>query len=115
MISWRSRVEFLMVEHGVRSKAALASLAGLHPSVVARALKSDGDPQLSTLQKIADALEVQLGDIFATGDKHSNLPPDLAAALGRLREPRHLKGLRTMLESWGLLDEVERRAHGSGE
>jgi transcriptional regulator with XRE-family HTH domain len=65
------------------SERDLAHEASLHPSVINRLLKTDSDPQISTLAKIAQALGVSLSKLIMeedSGERNLNVSSAIPSA-----------------------------------
>lgn len=71
-----SRVKELCAERGITLKG-LAEKMGIKPESLSRAL--NGNPQLSTLENIAKALEVGVAELLTGGRSDVPLTSDFAA------------------------------------
>jgi transcriptional regulator with XRE-family HTH domain len=92
------RVQYIRQELRQLTQAQLAKASGVSQSTIAQIEKGKKDPSISTLKKIAAALDVHLAVLFATDDVHvfdmvrlkekynhvDKLNPTLYTALGRL-------------------------------
>lgn len=92
------RILYIRQERRGMTQARLAELSGVSQSTIAQIEKGKKDPSISTLKKIAAALEVHLAVLFATDDVHvfdmtklknnydhvDKLNPTLYTALGKV-------------------------------
>jgi transcriptional regulator with XRE-family HTH domain len=92
------RVQYIRQELRHITQAELAKESGVSQSTIAQIEKGKKDPSISTLKKIAAALDVHLAVLFATDDVHvfdmarlkskynhvDKLNPTLYTALGKL-------------------------------
>lgn len=67
----KERVKYLLKKKGMTAKD-LSSKMGI--SEGALSLSISGNPTLSRLQEIADALEVEVGDLFVSTSSHLACP-----------------------------------------
>lgn len=66
----KERVKFLLKQKGITAKG-LAEKMGI--SEAALSLSLSGNPTLSRMQEIAKALDVEVGDLFSSSSRTSNL------------------------------------------
>ena len=74
------RIEEIMVEKGLR-KAEVARKAGLVQSNLNKAINTDGNPTVETLERIAKALEVEVYELFT--DAFPSVPKGLILLNGQ--------------------------------
>lgn len=96
--SLAERLKYLRLERRRMSQGELAKLAGISQSTVAQIESGKKDPSISTLKKIADALDVHIAVLFASEQVHvfdmprlkrkyenvDKLNPTLYMALGKI-------------------------------
>jgi transcriptional regulator with XRE-family HTH domain len=70
------------------SQAKLAVMADMDPATLNRLERGTGNPNLKTLERVADALGVEVADFFPKAQHRSSLEPSL---LDGLEEERHYK------------------------
>lgn len=75
-----NRVKELCTEQGITLKE-LSEKIGIKPESLSRAL--GGNPQLSTLENIAKALEVGVAELLASGRSYVPLTSDFTAMIVR--------------------------------
>ena len=92
------RIQYIRQERRRLTQAELAEKSGVSQSTIAQIENGKKDPSISTLKKIAVALDVHLAVLFATDDVHvfdmprlkrnydnvDKLNPTLYTALGKL-------------------------------
>jgi putative transcriptional regulator len=92
------RIQYIRQERRHLTQSELAKMSGVSQSTIAQIEKGKKDPSISTLKKIASALNVHLALLFATDDVHvfdmrslkerydhvDKLNPTLYTALGRV-------------------------------
>jgi transcriptional regulator with XRE-family HTH domain len=92
------RISYIRQERRHLTQAQLAAQSGVSQSTIAQIENGKKDPSISTLKKIAAALDVHLAVLFATDDVHvfdmtrlkkkydhvDKLNPTLYTALGKL-------------------------------
>jgi len=92
------RIQYIRQELRHLTQSELAKLSGVSQSTVAQVEKGKKDPSISTLKKIAEALDVHLAVLFASDDVHvfdmgrlkkkydhvDKLNPTLYTALGKV-------------------------------
>jgi transcriptional regulator with XRE-family HTH domain len=80
------RIRQLRKERGL-SQARLAVMADMDPATLNRLERGTGNPNLKTLERVADALGVEVADFFPKAQRRSSLEPTL---LNGLEEERHV-------------------------
>jgi transcriptional regulator with XRE-family HTH domain len=92
------RIQYIRQERRRITQAQLAKESGVSQSTIAQIEKGKKDPSISTLKKIAEALDVHLSVLFASDNVHvfdmprlkqkydhvDKLNPTLYTALGKL-------------------------------
>lgn len=78
--SLAERVKALCADKGIALKD-LAERMGIKPESLSRALY--GNPRLSTLNRVAEALEVAVTDLFGGGTSNNPSPSDFMAMVIR--------------------------------
>ena len=92
------RLKYLRLERRQMSQSELAKAAKVSQSTIAQIESGKKDPSISTLKKIADALDVNMAVLFASEDVHvfdmsrlkkkydnaDKLNPTLYTALGKV-------------------------------
>lgn len=92
------RIQYLRQERRKMTQAQLAKLSGVSQSTIAQIESGTKDPSISTLKKIATALDVHIALLFSSNDVHvfdmkalktrynhvDKLNPTLYTALGRV-------------------------------
>jgi transcriptional regulator with XRE-family HTH domain len=74
------RIRQLRKERGL-SQARLAVMADMDPATLNRLERGTGNPNLKTLERVADALEVEVADFFPKAPRRSSLEPSLLNGL----------------------------------
>src|SRR5215203_6465514 len=97
------RIRQLRNERGL-SQAKLAVMADMDPATLNRLERGTGNPNLKTLERVADALGVEVADFFPKG-RRSSPEPSLLNGLGDERLARHQRSWRDYIT-----DEAERIA-----
>src|ERR1019366_2411642 len=64
------RIQYIRQDRRRLTQSELAKLSGVSQSTIAQVEKGKKDPSISTLKKIAQALDVHLSVLFATDDVH---------------------------------------------
>ena len=64
------RLHYLRQERRGLTQAELAKMSGVSQSTIAQIEKGRKDPSITTLRKIADALDVHIAVLFASDDVH---------------------------------------------
>src|SRR5215212_4823220 len=80
------RIRQLRKERGL-SQAKLAVMADMDPATLNRLERGTGNPNLKTLERVADALGAEVADFFPKAPRRSSLEPSL---LNGLEDERHL-------------------------
>ena len=80
------RIRQLRTERGL-SQAKLAVMADMDPATLNRLERGTGNPNLKTLERVADALGAEVADFFPKAPRRSSLEPSL---LNGLEDERHL-------------------------
>jgi transcriptional regulator with XRE-family HTH domain len=80
------RIRQLRKEQGL-SQAKLAVMADMDPATLNRLERGTGNPNLKTLERVAEALGVEVVDFFPKAPRRSSLEPTL---LNGLEDERHL-------------------------
>jgi transcriptional regulator with XRE-family HTH domain len=70
------RIRQLRKERGL-SQAKLAVMADMDPATLNRLERGTGNPNLKTLERVAEALEVEVADFFPKTQRRSSLEPSL--------------------------------------
>ncbi len=95
------RIRQLRKERGF-SQAKLAVMADMDPATLNRLERGAGNPNLKTLERVADALGVEVADFFPKAPRRSSLEPTL---LNGLENERHLsrfaEAIVVAAERWG--------------
>src|SRR5271170_4229218 len=73
------RIQYIRQERRHLTQSELAKLAGVSQSTIAQVENGKKDPSISTLKKIASALDVHMAVLFASDDVH-------VFDMGRLRK-----------------------------
>ena len=81
------RIRQLRKERGL-SQVKLAVMADMDPATLNRLERGTGNPNLKTLERVADALGVEVADFFPKAQRRSSLEPSL---LNGLEEERRYK------------------------
>ncbi len=81
------------------SANALAKKVGLDPTTIYKIEANDSKPSLSSLERICDALDINLAEFFA--EENQGLDPELQRLLGTAKKlsPQQIKHLRKLLDS----------------
>jgi len=80
------RIRQLRKERGL-SQAKLAVMADMDPATLNRLERGTGNPNLKTLERVADALGVEVADFFPKAQRRSSLEPSLLNGLEEERRP----------------------------
>jgi transcriptional regulator with XRE-family HTH domain len=98
------RIRQLRMERGL-SQAKLAVTAGMDPATLNRLEQGKGNPNLKTLERVADALGVEVVDLFPKVS--AQLEPTLLNGL----EDERLSSPDTITIGWRELREMLRRVY----
>jgi transcriptional regulator with XRE-family HTH domain len=94
------------------SQAKLAVMADMDPATLNRLERGTGNPNLKTLERVADALGVEVADFFPKAQRRSSLEPSLLNGLGEERRPRYLNAWRAFV--WKLVQRWEEEPPQTG-
>jgi transcriptional regulator with XRE-family HTH domain len=89
------RIRQLRKERGL-SQVKLAVMADMDPATLNRLERGTGNPNLKTLERVADALGVEAADFFPKGTRRSSPEPSLFIGL---EDERHLLDYRKCREA----------------
>jgi transcriptional regulator with XRE-family HTH domain len=95
---WMDRIRQLRKERGL-SQVKLAVMADMDPATLNRLEQGKGNPNLKTLERVADALGVEVADFFPKAPRRSSVEPSL---LNGLEDERHLLDYRKCREALDL-------------
>jgi transcriptional regulator with XRE-family HTH domain len=95
------RIRQLRKEQGL-SQARLAVMADMDPATLNRLERGTGNPNLKTLERVADALGVEVADFFPKAPRRSPLEPSLLNGLEdeRRSEASPTVGEITAIRRW---------------
>jgi len=94
------RIRQLRNDKGL-SQAKLAVTAGMDPATLNRLEQGKGNPNLRTLERVADALEVEVADLLGKAQRRSSLEPSLFYGLEDERRGSKLPRVAEMLLNFG--------------
>jgi transcriptional regulator with XRE-family HTH domain len=98
------------------NQTELAYHAGLAPSVISQIENGKRDPSARTLRKLAEALEVEVGDLFPKAQSRSPLQASLTDAIEDLRRTAELyESLHAIQEAMDEYREVWERRLAEGD
>jgi transcriptional regulator with XRE-family HTH domain len=90
------RIRQLRTERGL-SQAKLAVMADMDPATLNRLEQGKGNPNLRTLERVADALGVEVADLLGKASAPLSLEPSL---FNGLEEERRLQQDKAVCELW---------------
>ena len=90
------RIRQLRNDKGL-SQAKLAVTAGMDPATLNRLEQGKGNPNLRTLERVADALEVEVADLLGKAQRRSSPEPSLFNGLEGERRLRYLRAWRAFV------------------
>jgi transcriptional regulator with XRE-family HTH domain len=94
------RIRQLRTKRGL-SQAKLAVMADMDPATLNRLERGTGNPNLKTLERVADALGVEVADFFPKAPGRSSLEPSLLNGLEEERRPAILaRGVADAVDKW---------------
>jgi len=94
------RIRQLRNDKGL-SQAKLAVTAGMDPATLNRLEQGKGNPNLRTLERVADALEVEVADLLGKAQRRSSPEPSLFYGLEDERRGSKLPRVAEMLLNFG--------------
>jgi len=94
------RIRQLRNDKGL-SQAKLAVTAGMDPATLNRLEQGKGNPNLRTLERVADALEVEVADLLGKAQRRSSPEPSLFNGLEGERRGSKLPQVAEMLLNFG--------------
>src|SRR5215208_7633716 len=98
---WMDRIRQLRKERGL-SQVKLAVMADMDPATLNRLERGTGNPNLKTLERVAEVLGVEVADFFPKAERPSSLEPTL---LNGLEEERHVsrfsEAIIAAVTTWG--------------
>jgi len=95
------RIRQLRKDRGL-SQAKLAVMADMDPATLNRLERGTGNPNLKTLERVADALEVGVADLLPKALRRSSLEPSLNDVLADERRlSRFAEAIIAAAERWG--------------
>ena len=94
------RIRQLRNDKGL-SQAKLAVTAGMDPATLNRLEQGKGNPNLRTLERVADALEVEVADLLGKAQRRSSPEPSLFNGLEGERRGSKLPRVAEMLLNFG--------------
>jgi transcriptional regulator with XRE-family HTH domain len=99
------RIRQLRNEKGL-SQAKLAVMADMDPATLNRLERGTGNPNLKTLERVADALGVEVADLFPKAERRSSPEPSLFNGLEGERHDHDFLRARNSLDRFcGYWDE----------
>src|SRR5215217_8503806 len=90
------RIRQLRKERGL-SQAKLAVMADMDPATLNRLERGTGNPNLKTMERVADALGVEVADLLPKAPRRSPSEPTLNDALGEERRLGYLRAWRAFV------------------
>ncbi len=94
------RIRQLRKDRGL-SQAKLAVMADMDPATLNRLERGTGNPNLKTLERVADALEVGVADLLPKALRRSSLEPTLNDVLEDERHPPFVaEAVAAVAEKW---------------
>jgi transcriptional regulator with XRE-family HTH domain len=94
------RIRQLRNEKGL-SQAKLAVTADMDPATLNRLEQGKGNPNLKTLERVAEALGVEVADILGKAQRRSSPEPSLFNGLEDERLSRFAAAIVTAADRWG--------------
>src|SRR5919107_780559 len=95
------RIRQLRKERGL-SQVKLAVMADMDPATLNRLERGTGNPNLKTLERVADALGVEVADFFPKAPRRSSPEPSLLNGLeDERRRSRFAEAVALAAERWG--------------
>lgn len=95
------RIRQLRKERGL-SQVKLAVMADMDPATLNRLERGTGNPNLKTLERVADVLGVEVADFFPKAQRRSSLEPTLLNGLeDELRFSRFSEAIVAVAAKWG--------------
>jgi transcriptional regulator with XRE-family HTH domain len=95
------RIRQLRKERGL-SQAKLAVMADMDPATLNRLERGTGNPNLKTLERVAEALGVEVADFFPKAQRRSSPEPSLLNSLeDERRRSRFAEAVALAAERWG--------------
>jgi len=90
------RIRQLRKERGL-SQVKLAVMADMDPATLNRLERGTGNPNLKTMERVADALGVEVADLLPKAPRRSPSEPTLNDALGEERRLGYLRAWRAFV------------------
>jgi transcriptional regulator with XRE-family HTH domain len=98
---WMDRIRQLRKERGL-SQVKLAVMADMDPATLNRLEQGKGNPNLKTLERVADALGVEVADFFPKAQRRSSPEPTLLNGLDDERRlSRFSEAIVAAAATWG--------------